>query len=233
MKPGLQPGVRRWPGRRGPPASAAACWRCCRRRPRPCRAGTAPPGRPRWTPRPSAIVRLSRSEHAARTRSTVTTIRRRSSRSATTPAYRPNSSGREPLHPGRRRHQERVVGLRGDQQRPGRDHDAVAGVGHPRRRHQPAEARPHAGRGHGFQQTPHKGVTLVAHAAAGHRIGGGRRTGACQARRVRRRTANVSARAPPTRPSGSTAPAARSEAERSGLRPALGWVPRPSPTSTE
>ena len=96
---GLQPGVGDARGRRGAPASAAACWRCCRRTPRPCRAGTARPARP-------AIVtvagdhRPTQQRRARRPRQQVgghdDAAGGRAGRRAT-PAYRPNTQRRQPL----------------------------------------------------------------------------------------------------------------------------------------
>ena len=92
-EPGLQPGVGDAPGRRGAPASGSASRRCCRRRPRRWRAGPAPPAP--WPPRrwPVTIVTTRAASTTARTASAAITIRRRSSRSDSTPAYRPNTSG--------------------------------------------------------------------------------------------------------------------------------------------
>jgi hypothetical protein len=74
--------------------------------------------------------------------------------------HQPEQQGRQPLHHGRQRHHEGVVGERSDQQRAGRERDAVAQVGRPGRREQPPEAGAEP-RGHGgFGQAAHKSATL-------------------------------------------------------------------------
>ena len=109
---------------------------------------------------PVTTVVAIRTSTTARTRSTVTTMSRRSSRSEMAPACSPKSSGGQPLQQGRERDQEGVVGLRGHEQRTGRDRDAVAEVRDPRRGEQPPEPRSQALRDDGFEEAAHKEETL-------------------------------------------------------------------------
>ena len=68
------------------------------------------------------------------------TMRRRSKRSAAAPPRTPNSSIGQVLAQHRQRDEERIARLRGDQQRAGREHDAVADVVDERCGQEPAEA---------------------------------------------------------------------------------------------
>ena len=91
---------------------------------------------------PVAIAMASRPRTAARARLTTTMIRRRSSRSTTHAGHAPEHQRRQELAEERERDEERVAGLARDQQRPRREHDAVADIREHRRGPQPAEARP-------------------------------------------------------------------------------------------
>ena len=73
------------------------------------------------------------------------------------PGDEPEQQPRELEGDRRAGHEERVVGLRGDEQRAGGHHQAVAEVARPRRGEQPAEAPPHPGGDHGLDESPHEG----------------------------------------------------------------------------
>ena len=62
-------------------------------------------------------------------------------------------------------HQERLAGLGGDEQRTGREEQAVAEVGHPRRPDEPAEPGAEARREDGLDESAHKSGAYVAGAA--------------------------------------------------------------------
>ena len=106
---------------------------------RGARAGTARRGSAPMFTLPVTIVVARSASTSARARLTTTMIRIRSTRSATTPAANPNSStgtfwARSAIET---RSGSRVS--RGDQQRAGRERDAVPDVGQDGRREQPAE----------------------------------------------------------------------------------------------
>jgi hypothetical protein len=65
---------------------------------------------------------------------------------------------RQPLEEGRQRDQERVVRLRGDQQRTGGERDAVTEVGDPRRPDHPAEAGAQPPWREGVEHSGHRGT---------------------------------------------------------------------------
>ena len=79
----------------------------------------------------------------------------------------PEHERREPLHQRRQGDQERVVRLRGDQQRAGRDGEAVADVAHPRRAEQPAEGRAEPRGRDDLDRRPHGRRNLPRGAPAG------------------------------------------------------------------
>ena len=66
----------------------------------------------------------------------------------------------QPLQQPGQRDEDRVGGLRGDQQRAGGERDAVAEVAHPGRADQPPERRPHPAGQHGFHDSAHEKGTL-------------------------------------------------------------------------
>ena len=133
---------------------------------------------------------------------------------------------RQPLQQDRQGDQERGVGLGGDQQRAGRERQAVADVGDPRRGQQPSEVPAQAGRSDGFDDPIHKTCTRTSPAPfPSPRRGRPRQS--CRGRE-RRRTPRASATAAPTRPAGST------EESESGeslprVTPGVGVAPMPSP----
>ena len=89
---------------------------------------------------PLTIVATRTTRATARPRFTAMTMRRRSNRSAAAPPRTPKSRvGRYSLRT-RHRHEERIARLRRDQERAGREHDAVADVVDERGGEEPAEA---------------------------------------------------------------------------------------------
>ena len=132
---------------------------------------------------PVTIVTARTPRTTARRRLTRATMRRRSIRSATTPAGNPNrATGR--LGQDGDRDEERVPRLRRDQQRAGGQRDAVADVGDQRLAEQPSEGAAEARRGDGLDDGREGGT----HRAAGYRR-----------KRTARRRAGASS--PPGRPS--------------------------------
>ena len=72
-------------------------------------------------------------------------------------------TGKEPeqqpwqaLEQGTQGDQQGILGLRGDQQRPGRQSDAVTEIADPRRADEPPERRAHARRQHGLDESTHE-----------------------------------------------------------------------------
>ena len=118
----------------------------CRRRSRPSRAGTSPPGRRRCRPGRARSWRRAAASTAARAAWTPMMIRRRSKRSATTPASRPNSNHGSPLEHDGERDEERIARLGGDEQRPRRQGDPVTEVADPGRPEQPPKVRAESSR---------------------------------------------------------------------------------------
>jgi hypothetical protein len=98
----------------------------------------------------------------ARTRmpSAAMTMRRRSSRSRKHACVEPEDHRRCPSHQRGKRNEERIVGQRGDEQWAGRDRDAVAEVGRPRGRQQPAEPGAQTRRDELRDELAHKVRTL-------------------------------------------------------------------------
>ena len=78
------------------------------------------------------------------------------------PGPQPEEQPREPLEQRGHRHEHRVAGLRGHEQRAGRQADPVAQVRRPRRRQQPPEPRPHAGRCDDVEDAAHEVENLPA-----------------------------------------------------------------------
>ena len=117
---------------------------------------------------------------------------RRSSRSASAPAKRPDEQPRRLEGHHRRGDEDRAPGLRGDEQRTGCDQHAVAEVGHPRRPDEPAEAGAQTRREDGLDKSAHKRVSLrqtgcrsstaraSSRASSGRRRGPPRRAGRCR-----------------------------------------------------
>ncbi len=115
---------------------------------------------------PVTTVVAIRTSTTARIRSTDTTIEPAVEPVGEGAGVQPEDQRWQPLQQRGQRHQEGVVGLRGDQQRTGRDRDAVAEVRDPRRGEQPPEARAQALGDDGFDEAAHKEGTLDARAAA-------------------------------------------------------------------
>jgi hypothetical protein len=95
----------------------------------------------------------------------------------------PEQQPRQPLEQPARRHEQRVLGLRGDQQRTGRQADPVAEVADPRRADEPAEGGPHAGGEQRLERSTsgHAALRIPDNARAGRPDGG-----SCAAREPRR-----------------------------------------------
>ena len=124
---------------------------------------------------PVTIVATRTASTTARPRFTTTTIRRRSTRSATAPPRTPNSRTGRYSAQQRHRDEQRVPCLRGDEQRTGRDGDAVAGVVDDGRREEPAEApsepRRHDGLDDRAGQDAHRGEDNPTPKTPGARLG--------------------------------------------------------------
>ena len=144
-EPGQHPGVGgRQIARAGRASAPASGWWC----PRTPRRWTARRARHSTTPIEATSVTIASASTAsttARSPLTTVTISRRFQPVGEGAGQRREQQRRQPLERRRQRHEERVVGERGDEQRAGGQGDAVAEIGHPGRRRAASGRRPRAG----------------------------------------------------------------------------------------